>query len=140
MSALDCVQAFAGRSLCPDCGAPLSAVEVKTVKHVLRYALARCLEPGSFGHCPNEECDVVYARTPCDGANDVGEIFRRCDIKEHLRPFAQGRERLLCYCFGYTRGHVEDDARSGNDAILPIISAQMRAGDCACEVMNPRGG
>lgn len=127
--------------LCWECGEPLRPVGTKTVKHLLRYPLARRLEGGLFFHCANPDCDVVYVRAGDAGSADApAEVFRRGDIKERARPFASGSERLVCYCFGYTVGEIETDARSGRNLIPAAIAAEVRAGFCACEVMNPKGG
>lgn len=121
----------------------------KTLKHLLRYPLARRLEEGVFFHCENPDCDVVYVRgtdletaaeTAAETATEPAEVFRRADIKERALPFATGSERLVCHCFGYTVGEIEHDARTGRDAIPAAINAEVRAGHCACEVMNPKGG
>ncbi|MCL5735792.1 MAG: hypothetical protein M1274_09450 [Actinobacteria bacterium] len=126
---------------CGECSQPLRPVGTKTVKHVLHYPLARNLGPGLFFHCGNLDCDLVYVRDPGEGvAGARPEIFRRNDIKERARPFASGRERLVCYCFGYTVGEIEDDVHAGANVIPPTIAGEVQAGNCACEVMNPKGG
>ncbi len=134
-------RAEANRSNCIECDQPLRPVGTKTVKHLLRYSLARTLEPGLFFHCGNPDCDVVYLRT-ADGdvAGPWAEVFRRKDLKERAHPYASGSERLVCFCFGYTVGEIEDDARVGANVVPPAIAAEVRAGNCACEVMNPKGG
>ncbi|MHB9150163.1 MAG: hypothetical protein ACYC33_08835 [Thermoleophilia bacterium] len=126
---------------CPACGDHLRPVGTKTLKHLLRYPLARRLDEGVFFHCENFDCDVVYVRgAEPETAKEPAEVFRRADIKERALPFATGSERLVCHCFGYTVGEIEQDARTGRDAIPAAISAEVRAGHCACEVMNPTGG
>lgn len=111
------------------------------MKHLLRYAVARRLEPDLFFYCGNPDCDIVYLRLDEAGSvESPAEVFRRNDIKERARPFASGSERLVCYCFGYTVGKIEDDARSGPNLVPAAIAAEVRAGNCACEVMNPKGG
>lgn len=127
--------------LCRECGEPLRPVGTKTVKHLLRYPLARRLVEGTFFHCGKPDCDTVYVRVNSGGAGaEVAEVFRRADMKERARPFASGAERLVCHCFGYTVGEIEEDARSGRNLIPAAIAAEVRAGFCACEVMNPKGG
>jgi hypothetical protein len=119
----------------------MSPVGVKTVKHLLRYELSRELADGSFFRCPDPACDVVYVRFAAGEALETPvEVFGRPDIKERAKPFATGRERLVCYCFGYTVGDIEDDVRSGANAVVAAIARDVRAGFCACEVMNPGGG
>lgn len=127
--------------VCPDCGDHLRPVGTKTLKHLLRYPQARRLEEGIFFHCENPDCDAVYVRgAEPETATEPAEVFRRADIRERALPFAAGSERLVCHCFGYTVGEIEEDARTGRDTIPAAISAEVRAGYCACEVMNPKGG
>lgn len=128
---------------CPGCGSPLRDVAFKTVKHLLRYELARTVAPGAFLYCGRPDCDVVYARVLPgleNGPAVIERTFGRADLKERARPFAIGRDRLVCYCFGYTAGEIEDDARRGRDLVPAAIAADVKAGLCACEVMNPKGG
>lgn len=127
-------------ALCPQCGGVLNPVEVKTVKHLLKYDLARSLQSGRFWHCANPDCDAVYVRFAGESPGDrPDEIFRRDDIKECAQPDATGRDRLVCYCFGYTVGEIQDDAASGASSVPAAIAAEVRAGNCACEVKNPAG-
>ena len=127
-------------SACPECGGPLHPVGRKTLKHILTYELARGLQGGTFLHCPDPECDVVYLRFALgNGGGAADEVFRRDAVKDRVRPYATGRERLVCHCFGYTVGEIEDDAASGAGMVPAAISEEVRAGTCACEVMNPAG-
>ncbi len=56
-----------------------------------------------------------------------------------MRAFATGRDRLVCHCFGYTVGEIQDDAR-GDNLIPAALARDVNAGLCACEVMNPKDG
>ena len=126
--------------LCPECKSPMSPIAVKTVKHLLKYELARALQLGIFWHCANPDCDVVYARFSSDSSSDTPDaLFCRDDIKDCAEPHAAGRDRLVCYCFGYTVGEIEDDVVSDTDSVPNAIAAEVRAGNCACEVKNPAG-
>lgn len=127
-------------NVCAECGGLLRPVGLKTVTHLLKYELARRLENGTFWYCPGPDCDIIYLRFSPDNASQTpDEVFRRDDIKEHARPHATGREKFVCYCFGYTVGEIEDDAAEGISAIPKAIAEEVRAGTCACEVMNPSG-
>lgn len=125
---------------CPGCDGLLNPVAMKTVKHLLKYELARSLKPGGFWHCASPDCEVVYVRFAEDASNDTpNEVFRRDEIKECAKPHATGRDRLVCYCFGYTVGEIQDDVCSGANSVPFAIAAEVRAGYCACEVKNPAG-
>lgn len=125
---------------CPECDSNLREVGMKTVKHVLRYELARVVAPGRFLYCEDPGCAVAYLRVSPSDPSTISEIFHRHDLKDRVRPSAVGRERLVCHCFGYTVGDIQDDAREGRDLIPGAIAAEVKAGLCACEVMNPKGG
>jgi hypothetical protein len=46
----------------------------------------------------------------------------------------------VCYCFGFTRQDIWDEIRqTGRSTIAERISAEVKAGNCACEVKNPSG-
>jgi len=131
-------------AVCPGCGGTARPVKLKTVKHLLSYPLSRAVSGEGFSYCIDPECDVYYFRP--DGTDSAGsaktepEVYRAADIKERARPFARGDERLVCHCFGCTVGDIADDARSTRNAIPGAIAAEVRAGMCACEVLNPGGG
>lgn len=123
--------------MCPECGNPLQPVAVKTVKHLLRYPLARSLSGGEFHYCSDRDCDIYYVRFEADD-EEPAEVFRSADIKERAAPLADDGDRLVCYCFGYTEAEIQSDARDAG-AIPASIAAEVKAGNCACEVMNPSG-
>lgn len=52
----------------------------------------------------------------------------------------QQPDDLVCYCFGYTVGDIEQDLiRNGQSLILEKIAAEKRAGGCDCANKNPKG-
>lgn len=125
---------------CPECSTTLREVGTKTVKHILSYELARELVAGRFFYCQNPDCDVTYLRPSPAMPPVFEEVFHREDLKERVKASATGRDRLVCHCFGYTVGEIEDDARDGRDLIPAAIAAEVKSGLCVCEVMNPKGG
>jgi hypothetical protein len=125
--------------LCPECGNPLQPVQIKTVKHLLKYPLSRSLAEGEFLYCSDPDCDLYYRRFASEDETAPAEVFRSDDIKERARPLALGRDRLICHCFGYTVGEIRDDADSGCNSVPAAIGREIRAGNCACEVLNPSG-
>jgi hypothetical protein len=131
-------------TVCPGCGRPTRPVGLKTVKHLLEPRIAHSVWGEGFSHCSAPDCEVYYVR-PRPGDADVDtaapglEVYTAEHIKERARPRAGGVDRLVCHCFGYTVGDIADDARAGG--VIPgLIAAEVRAGMCACEVLNPGGG
>jgi hypothetical protein len=61
-------------------------------------------------------------------------LLIRVGAKEESDPIP------ICYCFGFTRKDIEDEiAETGCSAVADRISAEVKAGRCACEVKNPSG-
>ncbi len=51
------------------------------------------------------------------------------------------KDDLVCYCFEYTRGDIEDDfLENGRSLILERIAAEKKRGACQCAARNPKGG
>lgn len=123
---------------CPECGGPLQPARVKTVKHLLKYPLARTLSEGALFYCPDRDCDIYYLRFAPGDETTIAQVFRAQDIKERAAAFAEGDDRLVCYCFGYTVAEIAEDA-GGHGVIPAAIATEVTAGNCACEVMNPSG-
>lgn len=100
---------------------------------------------GAGAHAPEWPADAVASGSGASGSSGSEkspdlEVFRAADIKARARPHARGAERLVCYCFGHTAGDIAADARSGRHEIPAAIAIEVRAGMCACEVLNPGGG
>ena len=46
----------------------------------------------------------------------------------------------VCYCFGYTEKSIRDEIeQTGASTATASITAEVKAGRCACEVRNPKG-
>jgi len=68
-------------------------------------------------------------------------VFRTDDLsvpvglKEPENPGAP-----VCYCFGWTPRKIEAEIQAtGQSTAIEQIKAQVRAGNCYCEVTNPQG-
>jgi hypothetical protein len=100
---------------------------------MLKPGLAAPLLDAERLFCPTPKCEVLYY-----GAD--GRFARKWDalvrvgVKETEDPVP------LCYCFGFARSDIESElARTGGCTIPERITAEIRAGRCACEVKNPSG-
>ncbi len=121
-------------AVCPVNGARSKRVDLLTVKSLVRkIALGMPNTPYYF--CETKDCDVVYF-----ALDPLAPIFRRADllvrvgVKETTGPIP------VCYCFGFTRSDIHDEiAKTGRSTVAERISAEVKAGTCACEVKNPSG-
>jgi len=115
---------------------PLSNFRGKPVEWLTVAALAARRVPPrqDFWLCEDSECDVVYF-------GEDGTLLQTSDLRV-IPSFKGGPSQndLVCYCFLYSRQEIEDELRaSGDSTIFERISAEVKAGNCACEVRNPSG-
>lgn len=83
--------------------------------------------------CRDLECPTVYY-------GDQGARYGVDDM--HVAPGFKisGPEGLVCYCFMHSRGEIETELRTDGETTVPQrITAEIKAGNCACEVRNPAG-
>lgn len=87
----------------------------------------------NFWLCKDADCDAVYF-------GEDGHLVRIVDLRVVPGFKRKSRERPVCYCFDHRREDIEKELRSnGYTTILERITAEVKAGNCACEVRNPSG-
>lgn len=122
-----------GGGTCARCGATGRPVSTLTVKHMVKPQFLATASKSGFRFCATPNCDVVYFH-PEGNQLCKGELRVRVGLKE------TEESAPLCYCFGFSRGMLLQELRSaGHSQISSIISAELKAGNCACEVRNPQG-
>ena len=46
----------------------------------------------------------------------------------------------ICYCFGFTEAMAVEEIRATGKCTIPQrITAEVKSGNCACEIRNPQG-
>lgn len=119
---------------CRLCGRKGKPVARRTMEHLLvESAVARLTDHPHF-FCATPTCPVVYFSNEADAYFYKSDVRVRVGVKETEDPVP------ICYCFGITEKMVRDEiASTGRTTIPDYIKAQVRAGRCACEIMNPSG-
>ncbi len=85
--------------------------------------------------CEARDCDVVYF-----SVDPHAPIFRRADLLVRVGAKEDSDPIPVCYCFGFTRKEIENEiAETGRSSVAERISAEVKRGNCACEVKNPSG-
>ncbi len=119
---------------CPECGSRSKQVETHTVKSLVRH-LPFEMAPAQYYFCEATDCDLVYFPS-----NPEAPTFRRGDLLVRVGAKEGGDAGLVCYCFGLTRKAIGDEIRqTGKSTVPERIKAEVKAGNCACEVKNPSG-
>lgn len=125
--------AKARTNYCPECGEPGKPVETKTLKQIAQpWHLERVHKPG-FLFCRSADCEVIYFHPKGDCLHKP-DVRVRVGLKETEDPVP------ICYCFGFTEAMVVDEIQTTGKCTLPQrIHAEVKAGNCACEIRNPQG-
>jgi hypothetical protein len=119
---------------CPVNGSRSKRVGTLTVKSLVRK-LPLGMPDSQYYFCAAPDCEVVYF--PLDAQ---GPVFRRGDLLVRVGAKAEADPIQICYCFGFTRKDIENEiAETGRSTVADRITAEVKAGNCACEVKNPSG-
>src|SRR6266851_1886896 len=120
--------------VCPVNGARSKQVDILTVKSLVRRLPLGMLNT-QYYFCDASDCDVVYFALEVDGPRFLREdMVVRVGAKETADPIP------VSYCFGFTRKDIENEiAETGRSTVADRISAEVKTGNCACEVKNPSG-
>lgn len=120
---------------CPACGAVGEPVKPVTLRSLLQPHLLQQVRDEVYHFCASPECQLVYYST--DGV----QTFARGDLTVRVGVKEVGAPRPLCYCFDHSAESIREDwVKAGKSTILESIKAEVKAGNCRCEVTNPSGG
>ena len=109
-------------------------VDLITLKALLTSAALRRLVGKQYRFCPSADCDVVYFD------NEARSVFRKNDLTVRVGQKEKTDPIPICYCFDFTTEDIRRDfAKFGITEIPAIITREVKAGHCACEVKNPQG-
>ena len=115
---------------CPRCGRRGQSVDRLTVAALTTGVLPTSQ---SYWLCREPECEAVYY-------GEDATVLTASDMNVAPGFKSRSPEALVCYCFQHRRGDIEAELLAdGRPSILDHITAEVKAGNCACEVRNPSG-
>ncbi len=119
---------------CPECGSRSKQVDTLTVKSLVRK-MPFGMVPAQYYFCEETACDLVYFPSDAEAPSfHRGDLLVRVGLKEETDPIP------VCYCFGVSRQDIWDEIREkGKSSVAERIKAEVKAGNCACELKNPSG-
>lgn len=127
--------AIVALTVCPRCEAVGTRVDPLTLKALLTPDGLRRGVPHEPRFCATRDCPVVYFDSAC------GAIFTERDLT--VLVHAKHPDALdvpVCYCFGVTPESMEAaSTRHGGTSVRDMITREVKARHCACEVKNPTG-
>lgn len=118
---------------CPECGQPGKTVERITLKQMVQPQFLELVNKPGFQFCRSADCEVVYFHPD-------GDVLRKPDVRVRVTQKETEDPVPICYCFGFTeRMALEELQATGRCTIPQRITAEVKAGNCACEIRNPQG-
>lgn len=129
------IERDAATDLCPICGNKGLSLDPITLKALLTADGLRRGVPPSPRFCSTPSCSIVYFD------NAVPVRFAESDVTVVVHAkHPEDEDVPVCYCFGDTLGTIRDaKMRTGASSTSKTVSAEVKAGHCACEVRNPKG-
>ncbi|MBI4510859.1 MAG: copper chaperone Copz family protein [Deltaproteobacteria bacterium] len=117
---------------CPGCGRKGRPVGFATVQAIVKPELAPSRGGETNRFCPNPTCDHLYF--------DGEWVARKSDARVRVGLKESSDPLPVCYCFGFTRADVRAEVQATGKCTIPDrITAEVQAGNCACETKNPSG-
>ena len=119
------------RVLCPEAKAPGKRVKGVTVERMVLPDLREEVEKQEWYFCEEPDCEVVYF------AED-GTAFYRSDVTVGVKE--DDPPHTVCYCFAHSVESIADEVeRTGQSTVVESVTAKVKAGECSCEGLNPKG-
>jgi hypothetical protein len=121
------------RLLCHRCGREGQSVDRTTIDALLKPESLSQVTGSQYAFCETPSCPVVYYAA--NGTQFKKEQIRvRVGLKETEDPVT------VCYCFGVTERMIREEvAQTGRSISSTRVRAEVKAGNCRCEVENPSG-
>ncbi len=84
--------------------------------------------------CPDPDCPVVYYSA------DNKQIFTENDLREKVYQKHPNDDNVfICYCFKHKVGDIRKDVEEhGTSEIVEQINKNVKANQCACDILNPQ--
>ena len=118
---------------CPRCGEKGDSVSLATVGAMARTDVeAVKLSAQDYRVCRNLICAAVYFSR--------GITIEKTGLRVPVNFKEKNYEGAICYCFDHTVASIRTEIQSsGRSTATEMITKEVKAGRCACEVKNPAG-
>lgn len=108
-------------------------VPLVTLRSLVLPEHAAVVEGREWFFCDQHDCDVVYFTRD-------GFTIGKAALKIRVGLKEKESLRTVCYCFGHTVESIREEVeRTGRSTVATSIKERIEAGECSCEVLNPRG-
>jgi hypothetical protein len=122
------------RTECPISKTLSRKVQRRTLEHLLKPENVGSMQKVQYYYCTDQACRVVYF------SNENVPYYTVDDVKVKVFAKDTGNDVHVCYCFDWTRGRIkEQSAETGKSTAALEIAREVKAGNCACDIKNPKG-
>jgi len=122
------------KAACPISGTLSRKVQHRTLEHLLKPAKISSLRHVQYFYCKEPICNVIYF------SNENVPFFATDDVAVKVFVKDQGDDVPVCYCFNWTRARIKQQIRETGKSTAAIeIAREIKAGNCACDIKNPKG-
>lgn len=122
------------RAECPVSKTLSRKVQRRTLEHLLKPEKIGTIQNVQYYYCTDPNCTVVYF------SNETVPYFTVDDVSVKVLPKDKGDDVNVCYCFNWTRARINEGiASTGKSTASLRIAEEVKAGNCACDIKNPKG-
>jgi len=108
-------------------------VPLVTLRSLVLLEHAAVVEDREWFFCSLPDCEVVYF-------THDGQTLEKNALKIRVGLKERGAPRPVCYCFGHTVESIREEIeKTGRTTVVASIRKKVEAGECSCEVLNPKG-
>ena len=119
---------------CPISKTSSRKVQRRTVEHLLKAEKVGSVQNVQYYYCTDPECRVVYF------SSESAPYFTVEDVAVKVYAKDKGNDVDVCYCFDWTRGRIKEQiAQTGKSKASLEIAQEVKAGNCVCDIKNPKG-
>lgn len=122
------------RAECPVSKKPSRKVQKRTLQHLLKPEKVDSIHNVQYYYCADPNCNVVYF------SNENVPFFTVNDVAVKVLTKDKGDDVNVCYCFNWTRDRIKEEITASRQSTASLqIAKEVKAGNCACDIKNPKG-
>ncbi|MBI3193590.1 MAG: copper chaperone Copz family protein [Ignavibacteriae bacterium] len=121
-------------AICPVSGTSSKKVQHRTVEHLVRSEKRDVIQNVQYYYCTEPTCKVVYF------SNENFPHITTDDVRVKVFTKDSSDDVNACYCFDWTRSRIKDEIiHTGKSTASLQIAKEIKAGNCTCDIKNPKG-
>jgi len=122
------------RAECPISRTSSRRLQRRTLEHLLKPGKVAEMHNVQYYYCTAPDCRVVYFSI------EHLPHFTVDDVQVRVLAKDKGDDVHVCYCFDWTRGRIKDEIHRTNRSTASVqIAREVKAGNCTCDIRNPKG-